>query len=93
MDKNDKLFSELLYILHRNAFDSLEKLDDVNHSESDMTSAQQFLDMVLMLKEKTKGNLSKELEKIQNIMLAELESKFEKKNKGRPTGPPSSLIT
>ena len=81
MDKNDKLFSELLYILHRNASSSLDKFDDNNYSDSDISSAQQLLDMVLMLKEKTRGNLSEELEKIQNMMLAELESKFVKKIK------------
>ena len=81
MDKNDKLFSELLYILHRNASNSLDKLDNDNYSESDIASAQQFLDMVFMLKDKTRGNLSEELDKIQNMMLTELETKFEKKIK------------
>jgi len=33
------------------------------------------------LKDKTSGNLSEELDKIQNMMLAELESKFVKKIK------------
>ena len=80
MDKNDKLYSELLYILHRNAINSFDKLDDVNCTESDIVSAQHFLDMVIMLKDKTRGNLSEELDKIQNMMLAELESKFDKKN-------------
>ena len=81
MDKNDKLFSELLYILHRNAINSFDKLDDVNCTESDIASAKHFLDIVIMLKDKTRGNLSEELDKIQNMMLAELESKFDKKNK------------
>jgi len=81
MDKNDKLFSELLYILHRNAINSFDKLDDVNCTESDIASAQHFLDIVIMLKDKTRGNLSEELDKIQNMMLAELESKFAKKIK------------
>ena len=81
MDKNDNLFSELLYILHRNASNLLDKLDDDNCSDSDISAAQQLLDMVLMLKDKTSGNLSEELDKIQNMMLAELESKFDKKNK------------
>ncbi|MAZ55283.1 MAG: hypothetical protein CMP55_05735 [Flavobacteriales bacterium] len=81
MDKNDNLFSELLYILHRNASNLLDKLDDDNCSDSDISAAQQLLDMVLMLKDKTSGNLSEELDKIQNMMLAELESKFAKKIK------------
>ena len=71
MDKNDKLFSELLYILHRNAISSFDKLDHVNCTQSDIASAKQFLDMVIMLKDKTRGNLSEELDKIQNMMLAE----------------------
>ena len=81
MDKNDKLFSELLYILHRNAISSFDKLDHVNCTDSDIASAKQFLDMVIMLKDKTRGNLSEELDKIQNMMLAELQSKFDKKSK------------
>ena len=42
MDKNDKLFSELLYILHRNAISSFDKLDHVNCTQSDIASAKQF---------------------------------------------------
>ena len=81
MSKNDKLFSELLYLLHRNAFNALDKIDKANHSESDLASVRQFIDMVVMLKEKTTGNLSDELDQIQTIMLSELELKYQKKFK------------
>tara|TARA_Y100001978_G_C23600207_1_gene388358 strand:+ start:442 stop:699 length:258 start_codon:yes stop_codon:yes gene_type:complete len=77
MNKSDKLFSELLYLLHRNAFNALDKIDKANYSESDLTSVRQLIDMVVMLKEKTRGNLSDELDQIQTMMLSELELKYQ----------------
>ena len=81
MNKNDQLFSELLYLLHHNAFNALDKIDKTNYSESDLTSVRQLIDMVVMLKEKTRGNLSDELDQIQTMMLSELESKYQQKFK------------
>ena len=81
MNKNDQLFSELLYLLHHNTFNALDKIDNVHHSESDLTSVRQLIDMVVMLKEKTRGNLSDELDQIQTMMLSELESKYQQKFK------------
>ena len=46
-----------------------------------MTSVRQLIDMVVMLKEKTTGNLSDELDQIQTMMLSELESKYHQKFK------------
>lgn len=79
MSKSDQLFSELLYLLHHNAFSALEKVDESKPSETDLTHVRQLIDMVIMLKEKTKGNLTVELEQIQSMMLTELESKFKQK--------------
>tara|TARA_Y100000385_G_C12742063_1_gene487206 strand:+ start:245 stop:517 length:273 start_codon:yes stop_codon:yes gene_type:complete len=76
MNKDDQLFSELLYLLHHNAFNLLDKFDDTTPSESELASVRQLIDMVVMLKEKTKGNLSEELDQIQTMMLSELESKY-----------------
>ena len=81
MNKIDKLFSELLYLLHHNAFNALDKIDKANYSESDLTSVRQLIDMVVMLKEKTRGNLSDELDQIQTMMLSELELKYQTKFK------------
>ena len=83
MNKSDKLFSELLYLLHHNAFNELDKIDNVNYSESDLTSVRQLIDMVVMLKEKTRGNLSDELDQIQTMMLSELELKYQRKLKNK----------
>jgi len=85
MNKNDQLFSDLLYLLHRNAFNALDNIDKTNYSKSDLTSIRQLIDMVVMLKEKTKGNLSDELEQIQAMMLSELESKYQQKFKTTET--------
>ena len=79
MNKNDQLFSELLYLLHHNAFKNLEKIESNNPSEADFLSVRQIIDMVVMLKEKTKGNLSEELDKIQAMMLSELETMYAEK--------------
>ena len=85
MNKNDQLFSELLYILHHNAFNALDNIDNTNYSESDLISVRQLIDMVVMIKEKTKGNLSNELDQIQTMMLSELESKYQQKFKTTET--------
>ncbi|MEC8273933.1 MAG: DUF1844 domain-containing protein, partial [Bacteroidota bacterium] len=77
----DQLFSELLYLLHHNAFNALDNIDNTLHSESDLTSVRQLIDMVVMLKDKTRGNLSDELDQIQTMMLSELESKYQQKLK------------
>ena len=81
MKKSDQLFSELLYLLHHNAFNALEKINSDSPNDSDLTNVRQLIDMVIMLKEKTQGNLSDELEQIQSLMLTELESKYQQKLK------------
>ena len=79
MDKNDKLFSQLLYRLHQNAFSELESVDQNNATETDAQKVRQLIDMIEMLKDKTKGNLANEVEEIQSMMLEELESLYKKK--------------
>ena len=76
MSKSDQLFSELLYVLHHNAFNALEKISESDPSESELIHVRQLIDMVVMLKEKTKGNLTEELDQIQTMMLKELASKY-----------------
>jgi hypothetical protein len=76
MKKSDQLFSELLYLLHHNAFNAIEKVNLDSPNDSDLTNIRKLIDMVLMLKEKTAGNLTEELSQIQNMMLTELESKY-----------------
>ena len=77
MNKNDQLFSELLYLLHHNAFNALDNIDNTNFSESDLNSVRQLIDMVVMLKEKQVVIYQMSLIN-QTMMLSELESKISK---------------
>ena len=74
MDKNDRLFSQLLYLLHQNANAAIAAIDSNNLSEEEQNQIQQHLDILKMLKEKTKGNLGVELNQIQSMMLEEFEA-------------------
>ena len=74
MEKHDQLFLQLLYLMHHTAMQELGKIASPvsGKVERDLKKAQQAIDMLEMLKEKTKGNLSKELDKTQEMMLSEL---------------------
>ena len=50
MSKSDQLYSELLYLLHRNAYNNLNNIYDGNDSDTNIISARQLIDMVVMLK-------------------------------------------
>ena len=74
MDKQDQLFSQLLYLLHHSAMQELGKISNPVNGEVNvnMKQAEQLVEMLKMLKEKTKGNLSEDMSKTQNMMLEEL---------------------
>ena len=74
MEKNDQIYLQLLYLMHHTAMQELGKITNpvTGKTERDLDKAQQAIDMLEMLKEKTKGNLSKEMEKTQEMMLSEL---------------------
>ena len=74
MKKNDQLFLQLLYLMHHTAMQDLGKIANPINGEvkRDLEKAQQAIDMLEMLEEKTKGNLSEELDKTQAMMLSEL---------------------
>jgi hypothetical protein len=74
MDKQDQLFSQLLYLLHHSAMQELGKITNPVNGEVNVNiqQAEQLLEMLKMLKDKTKGNLSDDMSKTQNMMLEEL---------------------
>ena len=74
MSQNDSLFIQLLYIFHASALQSMGKLKNPvsDKIERDMEQAKQGIEMLEMLKEKTKGNLSDELAKMMDGFLTEL---------------------
>ncbi len=74
MGNYDQLFLQLLYLMHHTAMQELGKVANPvsGELERNLDKAKQAIDMLEMLKEKTKGNLSKELDKTQEMMLSEL---------------------
>ena len=58
MDKNDQLFMQLLYMFHTSAMQGLGKIaDPTGQMNRNLENASQTIDLMAMLKEKTKGNL------------------------------------
>ena len=73
MDKNDQLFMQLLYMFHTSAMQGLGKIaDPTGQLNRNLEYVSQTIDLMAMLKEKTKGNISEEMEKMLNGMLSEL---------------------
>ena len=64
MDKNDQLYMQLLYLMHHTAMQELGKIANPVSGElaRDLEKAKQAIDMLEMLSQKTKGNLSEELD-------------------------------
>ena len=73
MDKNDQLFMQLLYMFHTSAMQGLGKIaDPTGQVNRNLEYVSQTIDLMAMLKEKTKGNISEEMEKMLDGMLSEL---------------------
>ena len=97
MDKNDQLFMQLLYMFHTSAMQGLGKIaDPTGQLNRNLEYVSQTIDLMAMLKEKTKGNISEEMEKMLDGMLSELRLNYvdekskatekveEKKKEGKP---------
>ena len=73
MDKNDQLFMQLLYMFHTSAMQGLGKIADPSGKmQRNLEYVSQTIDLISMLKEKTKGNISEDIEKMLDGMLSEL---------------------
>ena len=74
MDKNDQLLGSLLYLFHTTGMQGLGKLmNPVNQKiEKNTIQAKESIDMLEMLKEKTKGNISPELSRLLDQFLTDL---------------------
>ena len=73
MDKNDQLFMQLLYMFHTSAMQGLGKIADPSGKmQRNLEYVSQTIDLLSMLKEKTKGNISEDVEKMLDGMLSEL---------------------
>ena len=84
MEKNDQLFMQLLYMFHTSAMQGLGKIaDPTGQMNRNLEYVNQTIDLMEMLKEKTKGNISPEIEKILDGMLSELKLNYVDE-KGKP---------
>ena len=73
MEKNDQLFMQLLYMFHTSAIQGLGKMADPTGKISrNLEYVSQTIDLMEMLKDKTKGNIGTDIEKVLNGMLSEL---------------------
>ena len=73
MEKNDQLFMQLIYMFHTSAMQGLGKIADPTRQVSrNLEYVSQTIDLMAMLKVKTKGNISEDIEKMLDGMLSEL---------------------
>ena len=73
MKKNDQLFMQLIYMFHTSAMQGLGKITDPDGQlNRNLEYVSQTIDLMEMLKVKTKGNITEEIEKVLEEMLSEL---------------------
>ena len=73
MEKNDQLLMQLIYMFHTSAMQGLGKIADPNGQViRNLEYVSQTIDLMEMLKVKTKGNTTDEIEKLLDGMLSEL---------------------
>jgi len=73
MDKNDQLLMQLIYMFHTSAMQGLGKIADPNGQViRNLEYVSQTIDLMEMLKVKTKGNTTDEIDKLLEGMLSEL---------------------
>lgn len=92
-DKNSQLFLQLAFMYHAACMEQLGKVKSTitGKIERDLVAAQATIDLLDMLKEKTKGNLSTDEDRFLTELIRELKLNFvdEKvKDEKAPTTPP-----
>lgn len=85
MEKNDQLFMQLLYMFHTSAMQGLGKMaDPTGKVNMNLEYVSQTIDLMEMLKDKTNGNISEDIEKVLEGMLSELHLNYVDE-KAKPT--------
>ena len=73
MEKNDQLLMQLIYMFHTSAMQGLGKIADTNGQViRNLEYVSQTIDLMEMLKVKTKGNTTDEIDELLEGMLSEL---------------------
>jgi hypothetical protein len=88
-DMNKALFAELVMMLSSSAMQQLGKLvhPATGKAEVNLEAAQVTIDLLVMLKEKTKGNLDSDEEAMLGGMLSSLQMNFVETSKNAPAKP------
>jgi hypothetical protein len=84
MNQEDELFIQLIYIFQSSAMLGMGKLKNpaTDKIERNLEQAKQSIDMLEMIREKTKGNISADMQRTLNTILTELRLNFvDEKNK------------
>jgi hypothetical protein len=77
MEKNDQILLQLIYMFHTSALQGLGKIADPTGSiNKNLDYVSQTIDLMEMLKEKTKGNTNEEVEKTLDQMISELQLNY-----------------
>ena len=73
MEKNDQILMQLIYMFHTSAMQGLGKIADPTGQVSrNLEYVSQTIDLMEMLKVKTRGNVTEDIEKLLDGMLSEL---------------------
>ena len=73
MEKNDQLLMQLIYMFHTSAMQGLGEIaDPTGKVNRNLEYVSQTIDLMEMLKVKTNGNVTDEIEKVLDEMLSEL---------------------
>jgi hypothetical protein len=77
-DQNSQLFLQMVFMYHAACMEHLGKVKSTitGKIERNLAAAQQTIDLLDMLKEKTKGNLSSEEEKLLTQLIRELKLNY-----------------
>lgn len=73
MEKNDQILMQLIYMFHTSAMQGLGKIaDPTGQVRRNLEYVSQTIDLMEMLKVKTRGNVTEDIEKLLDGMLSEL---------------------
>jgi hypothetical protein len=77
MEKNDQILMQLIYMFHTSAMQGLGKIaDPTGEVNRNLEYVSQTIDLMKMLKVKTKGNTTDEIDKVLDEMLSELNTNY-----------------
>ncbi len=85
MIQHEQLFTQVILIFHQSAMLGMGKIKNpvTQQIERNMVQAKQAIDIIEVLKEKTKGNLSPNEEKLMETVMTELRLNYVEESSGK----------